>query len=136
MVGAGRARRGVRTGAVLGVGLAVVLLASTASAETIRLKSGKVLDVQSVRVLDGRLNVTVRNDGQSARVALRFDQLEPRALLTLLDRYADPQDPAAQVRNARLALDYGLREEAAVRELADHRCNTIGTLPHNPNRMT
>jgi len=101
--------------------LAGTALADAALAETVPLRSGKNLEVEAVRVLDDRLNVTVRRDGESVRVELRFELIDPRGLLFLYDSHTDTGDPRAILRGARLALAHGLRNEAAARFIAAAR---------------
>ncbi len=86
-----------------------------AHAEAVRLKSGKLLDVDAVKVLEDRINVTMHRDGGTARVDLRFALLDPRGLLELFDRHTDRKDAAQRLRSARVALGSDLRGEAAKR---------------------
>ena len=97
--------------ACLGLGLAV----PAAADDTIRLRSGKQLDVESVRVEEDRLNVTVRQDGVASRVELRFDRVEPREVLRLLDGQAEQEGGHAWLRAAQFAFDAGMHDEAAMR---------------------
>ncbi len=98
--------------------LTAVLLpwaASAAGAETVRLRSGKSLDVDAVHVLEDRIRITIFKGGGTAKVDLRFALLDASDLLRLLDRHTDAQDGALRLRSAQVALERGLRHEAAQR---------------------
>jgi len=98
------------------VATAIWLLGATpARAETVQLRSGRTLKVESVRLGERVLNVTIRKDGRTARVDLRFELLDPRGLLRLFDRSTDALDGRSRLRSARLALEFGERGEAALR---------------------
>jgi len=103
-------------------GLLVVLLwalaafsAAGAEADTIRLRSGQVLEVASVEVLEDGLRLGIKKDGEVTQVDLGFDRLEPKYLLKVLDRYVDPDSASQRLLTARVALQVGLLEQAKQR---------------------
>lgn len=93
----------------------LLLMAAAASAETVRLRSGKTLEVDGVRILEGRIQISLHRDGGVARVDLPFDRLDASGLLDLIDRHTDARDPVQRLRSARLAFDRGLLGHAARR---------------------
>lgn len=84
-------------------------------AERVRLRSGREIEVASVRVLADRLNVSVEADGTVSRVDLLFTRIDPSSLLRVVDAHSDPKDAQAWLRSARLAFAGGLHEHAALR---------------------
>lgn len=95
--------------------LLVCGLAAPARAETVRLKDGKALDVEAVEFLDDRIQVTLLRDGGTARVLLRFEQLDPHDILPLWDRTHRPEDASAVLASAEVALRIGDLPQAANR---------------------
>lgn len=89
--------------------------ARPALAETLRLRSGRALRVDEVRVRERALSLTLRTDGGVVRMDLPFERFDPRSLLAALDRHLPAGDAAARLRTARLALELDLRGEAALR---------------------
>ena len=87
-----------------------------AHAESLRLRSGRSVEVASVRVEADRLDATVVRDGVASRVAFPFSSLDPTEVLRFLDADA-PGDGRARLRSARFALAQGQREGAAMRFL-------------------
>ena len=98
--------------------LSVVVLfacARTAAAETVRRKDGKVLEVAGVTFQGDRVEVVVEQGEHAARIVLRLDQLDPDDVLPLWDRTHSPEDAAAVIASADLALRLGQHGEAANR---------------------
>lgn len=92
-----------------GIFLCGILLvaASAALADTVRLKSGAIL-VGDVEIAEsGDLVVTTRFP-EEATVTLKRDELTPRSLYDLLDRRADPEDADARLKLGELAESAGL----------------------------
>ena len=84
----------------------------SAYADTIRLRSGQVLEVEAVEVLDGRFRLRMHKDGETVHVDLAFERLEPAYLLKVFDRYTDPKNAEQRLHSAQVALKFGLSKEA------------------------
>ncbi len=95
--------------------LVLLSVGPAVASETIRLRGGDKLEVDAVEVLEDRIRITLLRDGGTARMDLPFARLQGRGLLALIDRHTSPEDATWRLRSARLALERGLRAEAARR---------------------
>ena len=95
--------------------LALFASGKEARADTIRLRSGQVIVAEAVEVLDGRFRVRVEHEGTVSQVDLAFELFKPKTMLRVFDRYTDKMDPQRKLESAKLALRFGLPEEAKLR---------------------
>jgi hypothetical protein len=86
--------------------------ARSADAESLRLRSGQVLQAESVEVLDTGFRVELRSADQTTFVEFPFDRFAPKAALKIFDRHTEALDPRRKLQGAELALSLGLLEEA------------------------
>ncbi len=105
---------------VFGLGLAAsalsaVFLARAASAEEVVLSSGARYEASEVVLLENAVRFTFHPGGGSATVTFPFERIEPHNLFGLLLARTPANDPAAQLRLARFALDRGLLADATYR---------------------
>ena len=98
--------------ALLAAGLLPCLDAGSAQADTIRLKTGRTLEVEALEVREGRFLVTLQQDGAPVQVEFAFEQFAPRTVLSIYDRYTDTRDVDQRLRGAWIALEVGLLQEA------------------------
>lgn len=101
---------------ISGVIAALALLsAEQAQADSIRLRSGQLLEVESVEVREDGLRVSIKKNGETAIVDFPFDRFKPETLLKIVDRQLDPDSGAQRLRSARIALKVGLLKQAKQR---------------------
>lgn len=97
---------------VLTVGIGIVLwLAPVASAETLQLRSGQTL-VGEVRLGEGEAVVVEARYPELRTITLRRNDLAPESLYELLERRADPKDPAKHRELGELADGLNLKGQA------------------------
>jgi hypothetical protein len=97
--------------------LAVALGAGAARAETVVMRNGDVLEASEVRLAPkgNGIVVTIKVEGGTASYTFAFARVDPASLLALLDARTPADDAAGQARLARIALEVGRRDEAALR---------------------
>ena len=95
--------------------LLACVLTPAAAAETVRLADGKALEAEAVAFREDHVEVTLRRDGGTARIVLRFDKLDRGDILPLWDRTHDHESAADVLASADLAMRLGEHAEAANR---------------------
>jgi tetratricopeptide (TPR) repeat protein len=121
-------------------GTALLVAGALARAETVDLKTGGTLDGE-VSLGEGNAVVVLARFPRSGTITIRRSDLTPQSLYRVLERRADPKDPAAHRRLGAIAEEAGLwgtaiseyraakdLDPASAREMDGHVDRLTGTL--------
>jgi tetratricopeptide (TPR) repeat protein len=104
-------RGGLAAAALLGL----AAFAPSARAEEVVLASGSRYDASEVVLLENAVRFTYHPGGGSATVTFPFDRIDPHSLFSLYVARTPADDPAGQLRLAKIALQRRLLADAAYR---------------------